>query len=134
MIRQLGDSINAMVDLNDDFVTIQSIYNIKLIDDKYDYNSILGLLNSKMMNFYYNIMYNEKDLFPIIFLENIKDLPVPLGLIDKQVEISEKVLDLIERKKLNENIEQLETEINSLIYDLYDLEINEVEYIRNFMD
>ncbi len=134
IIRQLGDNINAMVDLKENFVTIQAIYNIKLVDDKYDYNSILGLLNSKMMNFYYNIMYKEKDLFPRILLENIKDLPVPLGLIDNQVEISEKVLDLIERKKLNENIEQLETEINSLIYDLYNLEIDEIKYIIDFME
>lgn len=79
-------------------------------------------------------MYKEKDLFPRILLENIKDLPVPLGLIDNQVEISEKVLDLIERKKLNENIEQLETEINSLIYDLYNLEIDEIKYIIDFME
>lgn len=134
VIRQLGDSINAMVDLKENFVTIQAIYNVKLIDDNYDYYAILGIINSKMMNFYYNIMYKEKELFPRILLENIKDLPIPLDLKENQEKISKKVQQLIEKKEENESIEKLETEINSFIFNLYNLEINEIEYITNLMD
>ena len=134
IIRQLGDQINAMVDMKDNFVTMQAIYNIKVLDEAYDYNSILGILNSKMMNFYYSIMYKEKDLFPRILLENIKDLPIPLDLKEKQEKISEKVQQLIEKKKENEKIEKLEIEINNIIFELYNLENNEIEYITNFLD
>ncbi len=130
VLRQLGDSINAMVDISDNFVTIQAIYNIKLIDEKYDYYSILGILNSKIMNFYYTIMYKEKDLFPRILLENIKNLPIPLNLEENQVEISEMVQHLIQNE---ENVE-MENQIDDFIFNLYNLEDDEIYYIRNFMD
>lgn len=79
-------------------------------------------------------MYKEKELFPRILLENIKDLPIPLDLKENQEKISKKVQQLIEKKEENESIEKLETEINSFIFNLYNLEINEIEYITNFMD
>ena len=69
-----------------------------------------------------------------ILLENIKDLPIPLDLKENQEKISKKVQQLIEKKEENENIEKLETEINSFIFNLYNLEINEIEDIMNFMD
>ncbi|MBD3213552.1 MAG: N-6 DNA methylase [Candidatus Lokiarchaeota archaeon] len=129
LMRQLGDSINAMVDMNDNFITIQSIYNIKLIDEDYNYYSILGVLNSQLMNFYFTIMYKEKDLFPRILLENIKNLPIPLYLRENQEGISERVQELIQ----NEQNEDLENEIDEIIFDLYNLNVDEIEYVRNFI-
>ncbi|MHA1488956.1 MAG: Eco57I restriction-modification methylase domain-containing protein [Promethearchaeota archaeon] len=117
LIRQLGKNINAAFDAKGEYVTLQTIYNIWITDSNFHPKYILAILNSKLMNFYYTILF-KKELFPRILLENIKELPIINASKSQQnkiVELVDKLTDYLNLKNyiynfwnetsvLNENV------------------------------
>ncbi|MBU1422364.1 MAG: N-6 DNA methylase, partial [Bacteroidetes bacterium] len=59
VVRQVGEEINASFD-EKKYVTIQSVYTI-IPNDEYEHKYILGILNSKMIDFIYKKLYKSKE-------------------------------------------------------------------------
>lgn len=147
IIRQTGDRIIANIDF-DKYITRHSTHC--LINDHEEINMffLLGVLNSKVTDFYYNYLIPEKGkAFAEVKGINIKQLPVPnINKTNKTNEIKlvnhvEQLLKLnkdlqlltLETKKeqIKQKIEYNEDKINELIYHLYDLTKDEIELIES---
>lgn len=129
LIRQVGECINATIDLNKG-VTTQSVYALfpKKQEHQEHLYSILGILNSKLFDFFYKLLSGDKQMFKRIILENIKALPYPnmsstiIPLIDINVN------QILTEKKATPTADtsQLEKQIDLLVYHLYGLTYEEV--------
>lgn len=94
---------------------------------------LTALLNSKLINFYHKYLFLdiEKELFQKILIENCKLFPCkPFKDGNKVKEIIEKI---IQAKSHNYEADTtvLETQIDQLVYQLYDLTAEEIEIIEN---
>jgi len=151
IIRQTGDSLIATLD-NKQFIVRDSLYTIISKTDNYNLKYILGIINSKLMNWYYqNILNNEKgEALAQVKRGHIAQLPIReidfLNNSEKQqhdeiVKLVEKLLDLNNRKnqtnlssnkvQLERRIKPLEKELNLKIYNLYHISDSEIERIEN---
>lgn len=79
---------------------------------------LVGLLNSNVLNFYYDKVFNiSSGLTTAIATENLELLPIKIGT-DKQIkEVVETVKQIEKNPKDSGKINHL----NRLIYDIYDL-------------
>ncbi len=95
VIRQLGNQINANFD-NKNLISTQSVYNLKITNANFDAKYVLAILNSKVMQFIYKTLYAEKQIFPRILLENIKELSIPQISLEQQqpfIDFANQILD-----------------------------------------
>ncbi|RZJ67481.1 MAG: type II restriction endonuclease [Flavobacterium sp.] len=94
---------------------------------------VLALLNSKLVNFYHKFVYLdiEKELFQKILIENAKSLPVK-SFIDKE-KIAQLVKQIISIKTENTDSKtaDLESQIDQLVYQLYNLTDEEIAIVEN---
>lgn len=121
VIRQLGDKINAAFDEKGEYVTIQTVYNLKILDLRYNYLIILGIINSELLHFYYTLKFKDKQLFSRILLENLKNLPIPKPTSALNEQIDEITSRIIYLKNKNLNSKNEEEMLDALIYDLYEI-------------
>ena len=132
LIRQLGTYINATLDLKG-CVTFQSIYNLAAKKNDISFlKYILGLLNSKLYDFLYNIASKDKQSFQRIILENIKTLPIPPATIAQQRSITDLVDQILSAKKANSQADtsMLEAKIDKKVYGLYGLTKDEIGIVE----
>ena len=73
LIRQVGECINATID-DSLGVTTQSVYSLfpKDVLEQKHLRALLGILNSKLFDFFYRLVSGDKQMFKRIILENIK--------------------------------------------------------------
>jgi len=76
IVRQTSDSIIAHIDTNK-FLSLKNVHNIRIKKDKLDYYFLIGVLNSKLMNWWYKKLIPEKGrVFAEVKVVNLKKLPV----------------------------------------------------------
>lgn len=129
ILRQTGDSIIAAID-NIGYYSIDST-NVIILKPQY-YNIIdylLAILNSKLINFYYQEISQENgrvlaQVKPI----RIKGIPVPQKTESFVREISNLVDSILAVKRTNPNADTTleECQIDHLVYLLYGLTYDEV--------
>ena len=149
LIRRIGHEIIAAYD-NQKYYNVCDVYNI-LSFGKINLKYILGILNSSLMSFYMNVRFkNSKKLFPKIPIAYLEQLPIKIlntsnkleqQQHDKLVLLVEKMLDLQQKtalakipqeKTMYERLLQTtDNQINSLVYELYELTNEEIEVIEN---
>ena len=151
LIRKTGHGINAVLDI-DNYWVIQVIYIFKLKENiNEDYLYILGLLNSKLMYFYYYETFGEKDkqAFPHVRQSQVLELPIKrINFNDKtEKEMHDKMVALVDsiialNKKLaveknpnavtmvSRQINAVDKQIDALVYKLYNLSDEEVKIIE----
>ncbi len=118
--------------------TNNGIHNL-LINDKNQASWILGILNSKLMNFYFAAHFNDVNIKP----SNLYDLPYPRFapnskmpiLVNRILSLNEKMILLRENNtdekiRLKNEIEGLDHEIDEEVYKLYDLTDEEKKIIE----
>ena len=125
LIRQVGSCINATIDTQSG-VTTQSVYALypTAVQDRHHLNALLGVLNSKLFDFFYKLVSGDKQMFTRIILENIKALPYPNMNSPIIPILDQKVAMLISRSEYDSIT--LESEIDLLVYHLYNLTYDEV--------
>lgn len=125
LIRQVGDCINATID-DKRGVTTQSVYALfPANDDEFIHlYTLLGVLNSRLFDFFYRLVSGDKQLFKRIILENIKALPYP----DLKSPFVARLDELVKWRYSVSEPEQSKVEqaIDLLVYHLYDLTYDEV--------
>jgi ATP-dependent Lon protease len=75
--------------LAEDFVIDQSVFIARFYDNsKLDPKSIMSILGSKLMAFYFRFNYSEfDDLFPKVKLQHFKSFPISENLINVDLEL-----------------------------------------------
>lgn len=119
-------------------VTMQSVYNLHVTRPEIAYETLLALLNSRFVYwFVYKIFTSYKGLFPQLNQSTIQAIPVPLNIGSKQDELVRLVQEMAALKKASasENIdcaqiEQVDREIDRVIYALYGLTGADVDLIE----
>jgi hypothetical protein len=143
IIRQLSQNnlICATYD-NNLSLTSQSFYNLKICQSPVkEFNNLylLGLINSLLLSYYFiQVFGSYKKLFPRILIEKIKDLPIKVPKNDKEKKIALKISEKV-KILLNTNeseiikLNQIQREIDGLIFSLYDINYNDRQYIIDLM-
>lgn len=113
----------------------ESINNIILNEDcGFSTKFILGLINSKLINWYYtNQFTNESTLTVNLSKEYLSQIPI-INLSDKEQKLTiDKVDKILSIKKENPQADTslLEQEINAMVYDLYGLSKEDIKVVEN---
>jgi len=129
---------------------LNTIYNIFKTNETTDLKFILGIINSKVIHFYWQkTNYDEKKTFPKIKKEALLNIPIPeLNLTnetdknqhDQLVKLVETMLELkkrfqkanlqSEKDQLKRRIDFTDKEIDKLVYELYNLSPQEINTIE----
>jgi len=146
----IGNTLHAAFSYTDN-IPDQSVYvGIKLENNNYDLKYLLGLLNSKVLVFFFRLENNEFDnLFPQIKITEFKQLPVRkitfsnknekklhtklVSLVDQMIEVQKQYHNTkteSDKKLYKQKIEILDKQIDQLVYELYGLNEEEIKIIE----
>ena len=132
LTRQTADEIIAAYD-NENYYYSNTLHGTTIIDANYDIFYILGILNSKLMTWYYRSNTAEEGkTFAQIKIALLKLLPIRIANKNEQNKIISlvKKIHAIKEKNLSEDIIKLLNQIDVLVYCLYGLSYNEVKVIE----
>ena len=133
-LRRVDKRLSASM-TSESYAFTKNIYGIKITNAKYNPKFILALLNSKLLNFYYLKRFTTKkeELFPEIQTYLYEQLPIP-KLNAKNKKIADKIMNLVDKilesKKQGIETNNLENEIDELIFRLYNLDSREIDIIK----
>ncbi len=133
LIRQLGSRIKAALDAKGEFVTIQTVYNMISTHETISNDFLLGFLNSNLVQFYYEMIYREKQIFPRILLENLLCLPFVPPDKKSQEKISDLTRKIMQSKKSQADESEMIAQLNSTVYDLFQLDKSERKKIEKYL-
>jgi hypothetical protein len=125
VIRQTGDSIIAtMIGSN---IICRDNLHICIPHTQIDIMYVLGLLNSKLMNFVYGFINPERgEALAQVKKSHVELLPIKRTNNEQPIiKIVSKILDAKE-SNANADTQKLENEIDLLVYHLYGLTYDEV--------
>ena len=105
---------------------------MNIIDFNIEPLIILGLINSKLMSFWFLIRFAklQRSLFPQFKINELEKFPIPKK-IEKNIEI--KLISLVNKKIINSSDNSLDNQIDQIVYKLYQLKNNEIELIENHL-
>jgi len=126
LTRQTSDSIIAAYDV-DNFYYSNTLHGAVIQDKSYNPLYLLGLLNSKLITFYYRtITAEEGKVFAQVKIELLKLLPIKKS--KNQQKIIDLVDTLIQNTKIEDNVvnDNIVSKIDLMVYKLYELSYDEV--------
>jgi type I restriction-modification system DNA methylase subunit len=145
IIRQTADRIIANLDI-EKYITRHSTHCLVNDFEKVNMHFLLGVLNSKVTDFYYNYLMPEKGkTFAEVKGVNIKQLPVPshntnnlthdqiINHVEQLLQLNKDLQTItLETKKeqIKSKIDYHEDKINDLVYELYNLTVEEIKIIE----
>ena len=139
IIREItGEHPHSLIACYSNDVVLFNMSNIAInqkensnIDLKY----VLALINSKLISYYFqlNTAKAVRKLFPKIILKDLRKFPIKVISKDEQVQFVDLVDEIIETKKQSPSADttSLESQIDQLVYQLYDLTEEEIAIIEN---
>lgn len=108
----------------------QTFFSIKT--DRFNMKYLTGLLNSKLIAFWLRYMGKMQGSNYQIDKEPLMNIPIKIA----SNEIEEKIINLVERivelKKLDKDTQDLENQIDEMVYGLYELTEEEKDLVREF--
>jgi type I restriction-modification system DNA methylase subunit len=133
--------INATYD-NQQYYVLQNYNNLLVTNDKFDIKYILALINSRLLNDYYVLFFNDKNIKRVqlqqlpIKIINKERQKVFIEKVDSLIEYNKRLIELkdkstAEKKDLTEKIIRIDNEIDVLVYDLYGLTENEKKAFKS---
>jgi adenine-specific DNA-methyltransferase len=131
LIRQTANKIIAAYD-NDKWYCLKSGLIVQLPDkSELHYFYLLALLNSKLFDFLYHDLVNENHrIFPEVKPIQLFKLPVYVADKNKQSEIIKLVEKIHKQKMVSIDTDNLEKEIDKLVYQLYGLTEEEIKIVE----
>ncbi|HLD59071.1 MAG TPA: N-6 DNA methylase [archaeon] len=142
LVRKIAGEIHATFD-KDNIYTTQGVY-IFNNPDQNRLKFVLGLINSKLINWYYEIIFNMgSHLTTNVTIENLKNIPIAktesvkiVHLVDKMLALNKRLSEIGEKntaetKDIKGKIDGLDKEINQEVYQLYGLTKTEIKIIEN---
>lgn len=102
--------------------TLNTIYNIYLLNDRISIKYLLALINSKVLRYYWIEKFSDsKETFPKIKKRPLEALPIVEASCNTQQRIASIVDSIINSKN-----KKYESEIDTIVYRLYNLTYDEV--------
>ena len=92
----------------------------------YEMKYILGLMNSKLINYWYCFKYR----MPTIGLYELHSIPIRKASSEIQEEMCNKVEKILERTTAKKAFDDIADEIDEMVFDLYEISQDERNYIR----
>jgi tRNA1(Val) A37 N6-methylase TrmN6 len=132
MFRRVSSSLIFTYD-SEQYYALNTLVIVNKIDNKIgpDLKFILGLMNSKLMNYVYsNKFKSTKAVFSEIQARSIKELPIPKISNEFENEITSLSTEIISLKKSMMDTTDIEIQIDQLIYQLYELTEEEIKIIE----
>jgi len=132
IIRETGSELTAAF-LDSFLIVNRSIYAIKITDSKVDPKYILGILNSRLMQYFYETRFKaDTNIFPKIRIIQVKELPIKMDYTHLNLEIIKSVDEILNAKKSNPTADTsaLKAEIDRLVYELYGLTEEEIRIVE----
>ena len=142
IVRQTGDRIIATL-IGTNIICRKNLHII--ISNELDHKFILGILNSKLTDFYYQQINPERgEALAEVKKTHVEQLPIPKDVSDQQQnEIIKHVEQLLtlnqeiqtitladKKEQLQNRISFAEDKINQIIYELYNLTEEEIKLIE----
>jgi hypothetical protein len=145
--RQTSDKLIATID-REGYFSLDSTHVIHLLTDKIRIEYLLGLYNSKLLNFLYQSNVQEKGrVFAQVKTINLKPLPIKTIFTDHEQDQHNLIVNLVTQllklyaeklrtilpsqlKLLEDKIARFEQRINTTIYRLYHLTEDEIEIVE----
>lgn len=109
------------------FYLLNTAYILLLKNDEYELKYIQAILNSKLIDFYYKNVYSGWQ----ITIPALDCLPIKKENINEQKKLSLLVDRIKEKNESGAELTATENEIDEIIYDLYGLNEQEKDIIRN---
>jgi D-ribose pyranose/furanose isomerase RbsD len=118
---------------------------LKLKNKDYSYKSILAILNSSLIGWYFRKKFqiSDDDTFPQIMIRDILQFPIPVinnkndvelnKLVDTLLQLNESILITnleSQRQQLQSKIDYCENHINEIVYQLYGLTEEEIRIVE----
>jgi adenine-specific DNA-methyltransferase len=121
---------------------MNNMHTITQRNKTYDLKFILGLLNSRLLNYYFQWLNPEKgEALAEIKKEHVENLVIK-AISEKQqnkiIEIVDKILaitkssDYLDNPTKKEEAKEYEKQIDQMVYKLYDLTKEEIVMIEQF--
>jgi hypothetical protein len=149
LLRQTADSLIAAIDYRGIWFG-RSIISIVLNSRDYRLEYLLGLLNSKFLNFLYHELVHEKGrVFAHVKLSKLYQLPIRVIDFSKpaEVKVHDHMVDLVEqmtalvqklyqaktpqtRNAVQRQADAIQGQIDKLVYELYALSNDEIAAIQ----
>ena len=127
LLRQTSDILRACFD-DSKFLAQNSLFIIS--SRKYNLKILTSLLNSKLLNFIYKVKNPQKGkVFAEIKPSVVKELPIKDIPLEQQQPFVNLVDQIMEKKKINEDTQELEDKIDLMVYKLYELTYDEVKIV-----
>ncbi|MCT7472625.1 Eco57I restriction-modification methylase domain-containing protein [Aliarcobacter cryaerophilus] len=102
MVRQTSDKIISAIDYQG-LLSLNNVHNIVVNDEKYSYEALVCILNSKLIDFYYKFLVPEEGrTFAEVKVVNLKRLPIVNFEFNQEPFIQKADLMLELNKKLQE--------------------------------
>jgi len=140
LTRQTADEIIASYD-TDNYYYSNTLHGTCIIDKNYNPLYILGILNSKLITWYYrNTTAEHGKVFAQVKIELLKLLPIrkasetlqnPIIYIVEKILILTKSEDYLENSIKKEKVKKYENKIDQMVYKLYALTLEEIEIVKN---
>ncbi|MBU0711381.1 N-6 DNA methylase [bacterium] len=121
------------------------LFVLKIQDDRFYYRYVLGILNSRLIGWYFRKKFqiSELDTFPQIMIRDILQIPIPLpgaknrdrmvSLVEQMLDFHKKLSSIREprsREQLQRRIESTDKQIDRLVYELYELTDEEIKVVE----
>jgi type I restriction-modification system DNA methylase subunit len=135
MVRQTSDRIISAIDYQG-LLSLNNVHNIVVNDEKYSYETLVCILNSKLMDFYYKFLVPEEGrTFAEVKAVNLKRLPI-VNFEFNQEPFIQKADSMLEfNKKLQETKENFlnELDLEKLPKKLQDFEeLSFDEFVKEY--
>jgi len=132
LTRQTADAIIAAYD-EESFYYANTLHGTTIPDKAYHSHYVLGVLNSKIMTWYYHSNTDEeRKVFAQIKIELLRKIPIPKADKDQQRPVIQLVGKIFAAKQPDPKADTaaLEQEIDQLVYRLYDLTPAEIKLVE----
>lgn len=108
------------------FYNLNRISNIVSTREDYSLKYIHALLNSSLLDYYFNSVFNEYEVKPV----HLSQLPIKKLSTDQQQPFISLVDEILESKKLGKDTTALEDKIDRMVYKLYGLSEEEIKIVE----
>ena len=112
------------------YYNLNRLSNIVITDSNYYILYVIALLNSKLMDYYFNVVFNEYEVKPLHLSQ------LPIHKLDKHeqaifVDLA-KIILAKKQENYDADVVSEEIKINELVYKLYNLTNEDINVIENY--
>ena len=123
-----NDKVRIVMSIVPEGFYLANSCNYVFAPEGFDLEALLGILNSRLVNWFFRCFSTNSNVNGY----EIDNLPIPYVSQEKQEAIKTKVLRIMQNKVLDysANTSELESEIDRLVYQLYELTEEEIAVIE----